>query len=164
MNDKDFSKITQELGDIMIAKNLSVTTAESCTGGWVSQEITAIPGSSKWFGFGLVTYSNKAKNQVLNVAKDTLKRRGAVSIEVVEEMVSGALDLSGADIGIAISGVAGPSGGSKSTPVGTVCMAWKILGQEVISIRERFSGNREEVRIKTVNRALLGCLDLVKNL
>ena len=75
MNDKDFSKITQELGDIMIAKNLSVTTAESCTGGWVSQEITAIPGSSKWFGFGLVTYSNKAKNQVLNVAKDTLKRR-----------------------------------------------------------------------------------------
>ena len=76
MNDKDFSKITQELGDIMIAKNLSVTTAESCTGGWVSQEITAIPGSSKWFGFGLVTYSNKAKNQVLNVAKDTLKRFG----------------------------------------------------------------------------------------
>lgn len=164
MSIKYFFKIAAELSDLMIVKNLFLTTAESCTGGWVSKEITAIPGSSKWFGYGFVTYSNLAKIQVLGVSKKTLECYGAVSSETVKEMVSGALMVSKADIGLAISGIAGPSGGSIDRPVGTVSIAWQLKGQEAISVTEFFTGDREEVRIQTVERAFQGCLEIVKSL
>ena len=164
LNSKLFSETASELGDLLEEKNLFITTAESCTGGWVSKELTSISGSSKWFGCGFVTYSNISKNQLLGVSKETLINYGAVSKNVVEEMTQGALKLSGADLAIAISGIAGPSGGNERTPVGTVCLAWQFLGKKPESIIELFSGDRNLVRLKTVERAILGCLKLVKSL
>lgn len=160
----DFTEITETLGSLMISKDLFITTSESCTGGWVSKEITSISGSSKWFGCSFVTYSNSSKNEILGVKMDTLKTYGAVSLEVVSEMVEGALHLSGADIGVSISGVAGPTGGSKETPVGTVCMAWKKKGSDPKLITKIFSGNREEVRLQTVKLVLEESIKLVKSL
>ena len=100
---------------------MSISFAESCTGGWVGKEFTAVPGSSKWYGFGFITYSNKAKLKVLEVSKDSLLKEGAVSETVVKEMAEGALNKSGSDFAISISGIAGPSGGTEEKPVGTVC-------------------------------------------
>tara|TARA_Y100001970_G_scaffold290274_1_gene423348 strand:- start:4042 stop:4536 length:495 start_codon:yes stop_codon:yes gene_type:complete len=144
--------LSSELGELLINKNYSFTSAESCTGGWVGQVATSVPGSSRWYGVGFITYSNKAKIEILGVSKETLKDKGAVSQEVVEEMVGGAIERSQANLGVAISGVAGPGGGNKNTPVGTVCMAWK-LNDTIYTSTELFNGNRSEVRYKTVEKA-----------
>ncbi len=154
--------LSAELGQLLIERKLFFTSAESCTGGWVGQSVTGVPGSSMWYGAGFITYSNIAKINILGVQKETLNNFGAVSEEVVKEMVKGALNKSGAQIGVAISGIAGPSGGSEERPVGTVCIAWLLEGKEIVSSTEHFSGNRNEVRCATVDCALYNSIRLIK--
>ncbi len=145
--------LVQELG----AAGKTVATAESCTGGWLAKAITDIPGSSAVFAYGIVSYSNDAKESLLGVDARTLKDNGAVSADVVRQMAAGGLALSGADIAVAVSGVAGPGGGSKEKPVGTVWFAWAAKGQSVIDTQcMQFRGDRDSVRGRTVVHALEG--------
>ncbi len=137
----------------------AVATAESCTGGWLAKALTDVPGSSGCFGYGIVSYSNSAKESLLGVQNRTLAEHGAVSEAVVREMAQGALQLSGADIAVAVSGVAGPDGGSDEKPVGTVWFAWSMRGPGGISTDtdlRRFEGNRESIRKQTVIHGLKG--------
>ena len=138
------------------------TSAESCTGGLLSQSIVSVPGSSGWFGCSFVTYSNISKHKILGVSKDSLKRFGAVSEEVVTEMVDGAVAESRADLGVAISGIAGPGGGSPDRPVGTVCIAWKLKDKQAVRSTFLFEGNRNEVRYATVVKSLEESIELIK--
>ena len=164
MNQEKLERISSELGELLKLKDYIFTCAESCTGGWVGHALTSIPGSSEWFRSSFVTYSYEAKTQILGVCSEDLDSFGAVSEEIVEQMVSGALDKSGANVGVAISGIAGPAGGTDTKPVGTVCFAWKIEGQDVITSTEYFSGGRNEVRYSSVERALMGTIELVKKI
>jgi nicotinamide-nucleotide amidase len=137
----------------------AVATAESCTGGWIAKALTDVPGSSGCFGYGIVSYSNGAKESILGVKNQTLAEHGAVSEPVVREMAEGTLQLSGADISVAVSGVAGPDGGSAEKPVGTVWFAWSIRGRGGITTDtqlRRFEGNRESIRMQTVIHGLRG--------
>lgn len=146
----------------LTAAGQSVATAESCTGGWVAKAITDVPGSSACFGYGIVSYSNGAKESMLGVQNQTLIDNGSVSEAVVREMAEGALNLSGAHIGVAVSGVAGPEGGSDEKPVGTVWFAWAIRDGAKVRLDtsvQQFDGDRELVRELTVVYALQGVLD-----
>ena len=137
----------------------TLATAESCTGGWVSKAITDVNGSSDVFAYGIVSYSNGAKESLLGVKPATLESHGAVSEAVVEEMATGALALSGADIAVAVSGIAGPSGGSREKPVGTVWFAWSTRHATHVTTEtgcQQFKGNRDRVRELTVAHALEG--------
>ena len=163
MNLKELESLSSELGSLLNKKNYFFTTAESCTGGWVGQSLTSVPGSSSWYGCGFITYSNIAKYKILDVSKETLDNHGAVSQEVVEAMVKGALLKSRANLGVAISGIAGPGGGTLERPVGTVCLAWKLNDLPTLSVTEVFEGSREEVRFKSVSKALEGAISLLKN-
>ena len=162
MNQEKLERISSELGELLKLKDYSFTCAESCTGGWVGHALTSISGSSEWFGSSFVTYSYEAKTQILGVSSEDLDSFGAVSEEIVEQMVSGALDKSAANVGVAISGIAGPAGGTETKPVGTVCFAWKMNDQDVITSTEHFSGGRNEVRYSSVERALMGTIELIK--
>ena len=162
MDLKELESLSAELGVLLNRKNYFFTTAESCTGGWVGQSLTSVPGSSSWFGCGFITYSNIAKRKILDVSKDTLISHGAVSQEVVEEMVNGALKKSKANLGVAISGIAGPGGGTSERPVGTVCLAWKLNDLPASSVTEVFEGSREEVRFNSVSKALKEAINLLK--
>ena len=137
-----------------------LVTAESCTGGWVSQAVTAIAGSSEWFERGFVVYSNAAKEEVLGVRRETLERHGAVSEETARELVLGALEHSRGTIAVAVTGVAGPSGGSAAKPVGLVCFAWATR-QGARAESRNFTGDRESVRRQSVARALEGVLEML---
>ncbi len=163
MNLKELESLSSELGSLLNKKNYFFTTAESCTGGWVGQSLTSVPGSSSWYGCGFITYSNIAKYKILDVSKEILDNYGAVSQEVVEAMVKGALLKSRANLGVAISGIAGPGGGTLERPVGTVCLAWKLNDLPTLSVTEVFEGSREEVRFKSVSKALEGAISLLKN-
>jgi nicotinamide-nucleotide amidase len=133
-------------------------SAESCTGGWISKVATDIAGSSAWFDRGFVTYSNAAKQAMLGVRAETLDTHGAVSEPVVLEMVAGALGRSQAQVAVAVSGIAGPGGGSPDKPVGTVWLAWSVPGTPPWSQRLQLTGDREAVRRQAVQAALLGLL------
>mgnify|MGYP003301576522 FL=1 len=162
MNQEKLERISSELGELLKLKDYSFTCAESCTGGWVGHALTSISGSSEWFGSSFVTYSYEAKTQILGVSSEDLDSFGAVSEEIVEQMVLGALDKSGANVGVAISGIAGPAGGTETKPVGTVCFAWKIDRQATITSTDHFTGDRNEVRYSSVERALMGTIELIK--
>jgi len=153
----DITELAAELGRRLQLLNAHVTTAESCTGGGIAEAITRIPGSSAWFEAGYVTYSNRQKSQQLEVPAQLFEKVGAVSREVVEAMAQGAQRKSLARFAVAVSGVAGPDGGSPSKPVGTVWLAWAV-GQTLISEQRFFAGNRDEVRRQTVKAALEGLL------
>jgi nicotinamide-nucleotide amidase len=150
--------LAKKLGKRLKARRAMLVTAESCTGGWVSQAVTAVPGSSGWFERGFVTYSNAAKRELLGVRNKTLREHGAVSEETAREMAKGALKKSRGTIAVAITGVAGPTGGSDAKPVGTVCFAFASR-RGVLSETRRFKGNRESVRRQSVIRALEGVLE-----
>jgi nicotinamide-nucleotide amidase len=141
------------------ARGWMLATAESCTGGWVAQAVTAIAGSSEWFDRGFVTYSNDAKRDMLGVRTDTLDTHGAVSEATAREMAGGALLHSRATIAVAITGVAGPGGGSAAKPVGTVCFAWAVPGGAVDASTQRFAGDRDAIRRQAVILALQGVLE-----
>ena len=151
--------LSARLGEHLRRFNAQVTTAESCTGGGIAEAITRIPGSSAWFEAGYVTYSNAQKTRQLQVPEVLFGQVGAVSQEVVEAMVRGAQAASGARFAVAVSGVAGPDGGSPAKPVGTVWLAWGD-GERVSSERRHFDGDRESVRRQTVIAALEGLLHL----
>ena len=135
--------LASQLGEQLAAKKMKVTAAESCTGGGVAQAITMIPGSSSWFELSFVTYSNRAKQQQLGVNPETLLKYGAVSEEVATAMVSGALRLANADVGVAVSGIAGPDGGSLQKPVGSVWFAWQLTTGLCTTTYHHFSGAKE---------------------
>jgi nicotinamide-nucleotide amidase len=153
-------KLARRLGRLLKKKRLMLVTAESCTGGWAAQAVTAIAGSSDWFDRGYVTYSNGAKRDLLKVRKRTLDRHGAVSEETAREMAIGALARSRASVALSITGVAGPTGGSPEKPVGTVCFAW-TKRSTVRTETCHFRGNRESVRRQSVLRALNGVIKLL---
>lgn len=158
MNDEQLQQLSRQIGEKLIARHASVTTAESCTGGWIAKVFTDISGSSAWFERGFVTYSNSAKQQMAGVQASTLARYGAVSEETVREMVVGACQAAQAPYGIAVSGIAGPGGGSADKPVGTVWFA--LAGPEgIFTQRCVFAGDREAVRRQSVAWALQTLLD-----
>jgi len=151
--------LAESLGRALKGRQALLVTAESCTGGWAAQAVTAVPGSSAWFERGFVTYSNESKTELLGVRHETLERHGAVSEEIAREMALGALARSRGTLAVAITGVAGPGGGSAAKPVGTVCFAWAQAGGRVRSETRRFSGEREAVRRQSVEHALAGVLE-----
>ena len=159
---EELSTLAQTLGQRLQAAGLMLTTAESCTGGWIAKVVTDIPGSSGWLDRGFVTYTNAAKQEMLGVTAATLESQGAVSEAVVREMVLGALARSQARVAVAVSGIAGPGGGTAEKPVGTVCFAWGLAGRQPVTRRECFGGAREAVRRQTVQRALSGLIGLLE--
>jgi nicotinamide-nucleotide amidase len=161
VSDEELLQLAHILGQKLHAKGWMLASAESCTGGWVAQIVTAIPGSSTWFDRGFVTYSNRAKEDMLGVNPATLEAHGAVSEETVKEMAGGALTRSQAHISVALSGVAGPGGGTPKKPVGTVCIGWATLEGEPLSTTCRLSGDREEIRSRAVAAALRGLIELI---
>lgn len=154
----ELEKLAECLGNILLARGASVAVAESCTGGWVAQTLTAIAGSSAWFDRGFVTYSNAAKIDMLGVPETTLARHGAVSEASARAMAQGALAHSLADWTLAITGIAGPSGGSPEKPVGTVCFAWASRDGGCEAQTQVFAGDRAAVREQAVRHALGGLL------
>jgi nicotinamide-nucleotide amidase len=157
----ELMRLAELVGTALQRRGLMLATAESCTGGWVAQVVTSVPGSSQWFERGFVTYSNSAKQEMLGVSAATLEQYGAVSEETAAEMVTGALSYSHAQITLAVSGIAGPDGGSLEKPVGTMCLAWGLKGQPVVTRRLRLPGARQEVRRQAVIYALNGLLELL---
>ena len=155
-------ELVQQLADKLLAKKLIISTAESCTGGWISQSLTALAGSSVWFDTGFVTYSNEAKQRLLAVPAAIFDSdgAGAVSEATVLAMTAGAIQNSRANLAVAVSGIAGPDGGSEEKPVGTVWIAWQWESKSLARCFH-FSGDRESVRRATMLAALHGCLLLV---
>ncbi|KGK42993.1 damage-inducible protein CinA [Nitrincola sp. A-D6] len=150
--------LAQEVGLALLSRNARMVTAESCTGGWVAELLTQVSGSSAWFDAGYVTYSNQAKQRMLGVSAETLLLKGAVSEPVVVQMAEGARQDADADIAVAISGVAGPDGGTDRKPVGTVWFAWAIRGYPTVTCLSFFSGDRQAIRAQAVEQALDGVL------
>ena len=152
------------LAQQLTAKGWRVTAAESCTGGGIAAAFTSLAGSSNWFEYGFVSYANKAKTELLSVPEQTLDTHGAVSQATVEAMVSGAIRASNADIGVAVSGIAGPDGATPDKPVGTVWLAWQQATKEPVSHCFQFSGSRAEVREQAILEAICGLNQLlIKN-
>jgi len=153
--------LARRAGARLKKRGLKLAAAESCTGGWIAQAITAIPGSSEWFERGFVTYSDDAKKQMLGVRSATLSRHGAVSEETAREMAAGALKRSEAHVALAGTRIAGPGGGTRKKPVGMVCFAWSGPKGGTQSATRRFTGGRESVRRKSVVAALQGLLERI---
>ena len=156
--DQEISRLVERVAHLLAAREATVTTAESCTGGLLAKSLTDLPGSSAWFEYGFVVYSNDAKETMLALEPELLSEYGAVSREVCESMAMSARAISGADIAVAITGIAGPDGGSDDKPVGTVWLAWLGPGRRATSRVERFAGDRADVRRQTVIAALNGVL------
>lgn len=159
--DREIFLLAEKLGAVLASKGMKITVAESCTGGGICQAITDVPGSSAWFDRGFITYSNQAKMEMLGVNAETLKNFGAVSEQTALEMVEGALQHSDANIAIAVTGIAGPKGGTPNKPVGTVFIGKAVKGGESSAEVNHFSGDRSEVRRATVCRALEWVVDFL---
>jgi nicotinamide-nucleotide amidase len=153
--------LAQKVSDALGPKNLMLAAAESCTGGGIAYTLTAIPGSGDWFDCGFVTYSNTAKNEMLDVPDAVIAQFGAVSEEVAAAMAAGAVANSNADIGVSTTGIAGPTGAVPGKPIGTVCFGW-ARGDHVHTERLVFPGDREAVREQAIAHALRGILRLVE--
>jgi len=151
-------ELAETVGALLSEQDTHLVTAESCTGGWIAQAITAIAGSSRWFNSGIVSYSNEVKHKLLGVPESTLQKYGAVSQQTVESMASGAAGLGFGSVSVAVSGVAGPDGGTTEKPVGTVWIGWQV--DEIISSQKfLFDGDREQVRYQTLIKALEGLIE-----
>ena len=157
----ELQQLAVHLSDKLLARGWMVATAESCTGGWVAQLLTSLPGSSAWYERGFITYANAAKTEMLGVPTTTLEIYGAVSEETACAMATGALAHSHAQASLAITGVAGPGGGTPQKPVGMVCYGWAFTDGTIISSNCRLSGDREEIRSRAVAAALRGLIDLI---
>jgi nicotinamide-nucleotide amidase len=162
MSDDAITKLARSLGRVALRRGVEIVTAESCTGGGVAEAITRISGSSRWFDRGFVTYSNEAKKKMLGVKQATLDRHGAVSEAVAREMARGALRASAADVSVSVTGVAGPTGGSREKPVGLVWFAWARRGGDTQVRSMRFEGDREAIRTQSVAAALEGLVELLR--
>lgn len=151
--------LVERLAQELLQRQAHVVTAESCTGGWIAKTLTDLQGSSAWFEYGYVSYGNNAKSDMLRVPAELIDTHGAVSREVAEAMVTGAIEVSGAEYGLSVTGIAGPEGGSPQKPVGTVWFAFAAKGGSVESICHHFEGDRDTIRRITVSTALTGVLD-----
>jgi nicotinamide-nucleotide amidase len=160
---RELQQLAEQLGDALLRRGWKVAVAESCTGGWVAKCLTDIAGSSAWFDRGFVTYSNAAKREMLGVSAETLETAGAVSEPTVQAMAAGALVHSGANLALAISGIAGPGGAVPGKPVGTVCFAWAIKDQLQQADTQYFSGDRDAVRRQSVAHGLRGLVHVLGN-
>lgn len=154
MTDSELMQLSEKIGQALKQQGATLTTAESCTGGWIAKVLTDIAGSSAWFERSFITYSNEAKEQMVGVRGETLAQHGAVSEPVVVEMAIGALKAARAGYAISVSGIAGPDGGSESKPVGTVWFAIASAAGEGITRCECFEGDRESVRRQATAYAL----------
>jgi len=159
--DEELFQLAEQVGLLLKQRGWMLTTAESCTGGWAGQIITAVPGSSAWYDRGFITYSNLSKQEMLGVSSATLDTFGAVSEETVREMAHGALKHSRAQISVSLSGIAGPGGGTPRKPVGTVCIGWATSDINLTSTTCRLGGDREEIRSRAVASALRGLIELL---
>jgi nicotinamide-nucleotide amidase len=159
-DDDALHELALDVGARLKTRGQTLATAESCTGGWIAKMITDIPGCSEWFEAGLAAYSYEAKQALLGVRPETLTEHGAVSKETVLEMVSGALIHTGAHLAVAVTGIAGPTGGTPGKPVGTVWIAWKRRGGYPSAELFHFAGDREAVRRQTVAASLRGLQSL----
>lgn len=162
LSDASLTELGTRVGHVARDLHQSIVTAESCTSGWIAKTLTDAPGSSAWFDSGVAVYSYEAKQALLGVRPETLEHFGAVSRETVVEMVSGALIHSGATLAVAVTGIAGPSGGTSDKPVGTVWIAWKRRGNYPVAEVFHFDGDRDAVRRATVHSALQGLLDQLR--
>jgi nicotinamide-nucleotide amidase len=161
MNDRDLTTLARRLGRACLARKLMVGVAESCTGGGVAEAITRIPGSSAWFERGFVTYTNDAKRELLGVPAKALTRFGAVSGEVAQAMARGVLRRSPCRVSVAVTGVAGPGGGTRSKPVGLVWFAWAVRSGPVQAYSQRFRGGRLAIRRQSVAVAIQGLIEII---
>jgi nicotinamide-nucleotide amidase len=161
VSDEELHQLASELGDKLMNRGWMLATAESCTGGWAGQLITALPGCSNWYERGFITYANAAKIEMLGVPAETLAKHGAVSEETASAMAAGALAHSHAQATLAISGIAGPGGGTPKKPVGLVCYGWALADGTVMSSTCRLDGDREEIRSRAVAASLRGLIDLI---
>ncbi|MEX1828798.1 CinA family protein [Luteibacter sp. CQ10] len=162
-SDADLMDLAGKVAEAALDRRVMVATAESCTGGWIAKSLTDLAGSSAWFEAGVVTYSYSAKESLLGVNPRTLERTGAVSEETVLEMVSGAVARYGAGVAVAVTGIAGPSGGTADKPVGTVWIGWKRRGGYAHAKLFHFGGDREAVRRQTVAAALAGMVEELRH-
>jgi nicotinamide-nucleotide amidase len=158
--DRQLYDLAVEVGAALKARGWMLATAESCTGGWIGQCVTMVPGSSEWFDRGFVTYTNLAKMEMLGVRKQTLQGHGAVSEQTVREMAQAALERSHGRVAVAVSGVAGPTGGTADKPVGTVCVGWAVRDGASRTVTLRLDGDRDAVRRQSVIAALEGVREL----
>lgn len=163
MTDNTLYQLAEQVGQALKTRGFMLAAAESCTGGWVSEAITMVPGSSDWFERGFVTYTYISKREMLGVSSATLGQHGAVSEPTVREMAAGALARSHAQVAVAVSGIAGPSGGTPDKPVGTVCFAWGAKDGALESDTRHFAGDRQSVRKQSVEYALNGILQLLEH-
>lgn len=154
--------LTSQLGEALVERHWQVVCAESCTGGGVAFELSAVAGCSRWFDRAFVAYSNDAKNETLGVSHSLMVEHGAVSSACVAAMAAGALERSSAQFAMAASGVAGPGGGSEEKPVGTVWMAWQVEGNAALTRKVWFAGDRDEIRGQTIRALLQGALEQVQ--
>ncbi|HXC38919.1 MAG TPA: nicotinamide-nucleotide amidase [Burkholderiales bacterium] len=161
MKHDTLSTLAVLVGTKLKERKWMLATAESCTGGWIGQEITAIAGSSDYFDRGFITYSNGAKQELLGVPQATIEKFGAVSEQTAQAMAAGALKNSAADVTVSVTGIAGPGGGQPGKPVGTVCFGWAVKGQEPQSATRQFDGDRQSVRRQSVIFALQGVLERI---
>jgi nicotinamide-nucleotide amidase len=153
--------LAAELGRLLRNLGFRIATAESCTGGLVAAAITAVPGSSAWFERGFVTYSNDAKVEMLGVSRETIAALGAVSEAAAREMAEGAVGRSRAECAIAVTGIAGPDGGTADKPVGTVCFAWATPAEPPVTTTKLFAGDRTDVRVAAMREALDGFVEIL---
>ncbi len=158
----DLHEITHDLARVLIKNNWHLSTAESCTGGMVAASITELAGSSEWFERGYVTYSNQSKSEDIDVSQNLIEQHGAVSDQVARAMALGAKQNSGSDLSLSITGIAGPTGGSPEKPIGTVCFAWALANDQIVSETKHFEGNRQQVREQACDFSLRKLLDLLR--
>ena len=158
----DLHEITQALARVLIKNNWHLSTAESCTGGLVAASITELAGSSDWFERGYVTYSNQSKSEDIDVSQNLIEQHGAVSDQVARAMALGAKQNSGSDLSLSITGIAGPTGGSPEKPIGTVCFAWALANDQIVSETKYFEGNRQQIRQQACDFSLRKLLDLLR--
>lgn len=159
--DADLTALAVEVGQALAGAGLMLATAESCTGGWIGRAITSVSGSANWFERGFITYSETAKREMLGVPADVLEQHGAVSEPTARAMAEGALANSHAQVALAVTGIAGPTGGSERKPVGTVWFAWAAQGRPTHAVLHRLNGDRESIRRESVAIALRGLIELL---
>ena len=163
ISDQKLSLLANELGDLLSQRDFMLVSAESCTGGWIGQTVTAIAGSSKWYDRGFITYSNLSKKEMLGVDERSLQKFGAVSEQIASQMASGAISHSCAHVSIAVTGIAGPGGATEGKPVGMICLGWAIKDGLARNAAYFLEGDREAIRRQAVAIALQGAIDLIKD-
>lgn len=160
----EFQNQVQTTAELLLQKNMRLVTVESCTGGWIAQALTSLPGSSDWFERGFVTYSNDSKNELVGVSRQTLNLHGAVSGQVALEMAVGGLKSSRADVAVSVTGIAGPEGGSPAKPLGTVWIGWADKTGNAVTKHFQFPGDRRSVREASVRAAIEGIGNLIRTI